>query len=88
VKEVKKMIAERIAELKRELALYEAIHDDYVVAAYCVRHLSTDAVFRAFCQRHLDVNTDQVTFTRIMCKEFNLKSVQGSLDGVRGYFYD
>ena len=82
------MILEKIAELQQDLALYEAIRDDYVVGHVPVCNIRTDAVHEDFCARHPEINVSQQRFTRILCDELDLKSVQGWLNGVRGSFYE
>ena len=82
------MIQERIAELRQDLMLYEAIYDDYIVEMVPVCNIRTDAVYEDFCRRHPEIVISQSRFSRILCKELGLKSVQCWLNGKRGSFYD
>lgn len=81
------MIAEKLQKLKGELKLYEAIYEDFVTRKIPVINVRTDAVYWVFCGRHPDVKVNQKTFTRILCEELNLKSVQSWVEGERGSFY-
>ncbi len=82
------MISAKIAELQAELKLYEAIREDYYVMKMPVVNVRVDSVYRQFCDRHPDVSVSQRKFSAIICKEFDLKSVQSWLDGKRGSFYE
>lgn len=75
-------------DVKKELALYTAIQEDYCVAHMPVVGIRTDAVYDMFKQRHPDVEVSQHRFTRLLCDGLGLKSVQGWLDGKRGSFYE
>lgn len=82
------MIFTKIEELKAELAFYCAVHDDYVVSGMPVVGIGTDAVYADFCRRHPEIDVGVQRFTKVLCSELGLKSVQSSLDGQRGYFYE
>lgn len=82
------MVDNKIAELKQELALYVAIQNDYITQGIPVDGIRADAVYKQFCDRHAEVVVSQQRFTRILCKELGMATKQGSLDGVRGYFYE
>lgn len=82
------MLQDKVNELKEELKLYEALIDDYVVKRIPVTNVMTDAVYNQFCRMHPEVDVSQRKFTRLLCEELGLKSVQSRLDGRRGSFYE
>lgn len=82
------MLADKIAQIEREVALLEAIRQDFAMEKIPVTNMRTDAVYAMFRERHPDVEVTQRRFTRILAQELGLKSKQAWLDGVRGYFYE
>ena len=82
------MIADKIGEVKKELALLEAVQQDFVVNKFPVINMRTDAVYEMFCQRHPDVEVSQRRFTWLLTKELGFHSKQSWLDGMRGSFYE
>ena len=82
------MIKDKIEEYEQNLSMYKALYMDYVVKNIPVLGIQTDAVYGDFCSRHPDVKISQRKFTRLLCEEFRLTSVQGWLNGKRGSFYE
>lgn len=82
------MLDEKILELKRELALYEAIRKDFVHDGVRLMGVRVDAVYDTFCRMHPDIEVSRQKFSRIVGATLGVKSVQAYVDGVRGSFYD
>lgn len=81
-------LLQRIADLKNELALCEAMYEDYCVKKMRVDNMRTDAAYDQFCARHPELDVSQRRFARIICELLGLKSKQAWLDGKRGSFYE
>lgn len=82
------MIADKIAEVRNELALLEAIHEDFIVKGYPIMNMRTDAVYEMFCRWHPDIVVSKRRFTQMIVRETGLKPKQAFVDGTRGYFYE
>lgn len=82
------MLLDKIAKLENELLFYKAVHEDFTVKGMPIQRIRTDYIYSEFCRRHPEITVNRQAFGRVLCEEYGLKSVQGRLDGKRGYFYE
>lgn len=88
IREKMQRLQEQIQWLQAELDFYNAMYDDFVVGNHTFINVRTDHIYKMFCERHPDIKVSQQKFSRTLCAEFDVKSVQSFLDGKRGSFYE